>query len=158
ALTYSISDDMRGPLRAIDGFSRVLMEEYPERLDNEGRRLLNIVRGNAEQMARLIDGLLMFSHVGRQPPDNATLNTQELGKRAFDEVRSGEFQRDVPLKLFELPRARGDRTMIRQVFLALLSNAFKFTRRKAGATIEIGSSEAQGNQNVYYVRDNGIGF
>src|SRR6266404_2742695 len=73
AFTYSISDDMRGPLRAIDGFSRVLMEEYPQKLDAEGKRLLNIMRSNAETMGKLIDGLLAFSHLGRQPLEQTDL-------------------------------------------------------------------------------------
>jgi len=158
AFTYSISDDMRGPLRAIDGFSRVLMEEYPDRMDSEGKRLLNIIRSNSAQMAQLIDGLLTFSHTGRQPLDQSDLDVQELARSAFDEIRSGEGKRDVLLQLKELAPAFGDRNMIRQVFLGLLSNAFKFTRPNPNPQIEIGQREAAGNQNVYYVRDNGVGF
>jgi light-regulated signal transduction histidine kinase (bacteriophytochrome) len=158
AFTYSISDDMRGPLRAIDGFSRVLMEEYPDRMDAEGKRLLNIIRSNAGQMAQLIDGLLMFSHTGRQPLDQTDLNMAELARSAFDEVQSNEGKHQVKLELHDLAPAFGDRNMIRQVFLGLLSNAFKFTRPKANPQIDIGQKESTGNQNVYYVRDNGVGF
>lgn len=158
AFTYSISDDMRGPLRAIDGFSRVLMEEYPDKMDSEGKRLLNIIRSNAEQMAQLIDGLLMFSHTGRQPLDQTDVNVEELAQSAFDEIQSNEGRRQVLLELHELAPAFGDRNMIRQVFACLLSNAFKFTRPKENPQIEIGQKESSGNQNCYYFRDNGVGF
>jgi light-regulated signal transduction histidine kinase (bacteriophytochrome) len=158
AFTYSISDDMRGPLRAIDGFSRVLMEEYPDKLDSEGKRLLNIIRNNANHMGQLIDGLLAFSHLGRQPLDQTNVNMEELAKGVFDEIRGGE-KRDVLLEIQELPPAFADRLMIRQVFSGLISNAFKFTRPKRNATVEIGHKESGlGNQNTYYVRDNGVGF
>jgi PAS domain S-box-containing protein len=158
AFTYSISDDMRGPLRAIDGFSRVLMEEYPEKLDAEGKRLLNVIRNNAGEMALLIDGLLMFSHIGRQPLVQVDINMEELARSVFDEVQASEHGRQVLLELQDLPPAFGDRTMIRQVFVGLLSNAFKFTRPRRNPQIEIGHKETSGNQHVYYVRDNGVGF
>src|SRR5437762_3169013 len=83
AFTYSISDDMRGPLRAIDGFSRVLMEEYPDKMDAEGKRLLNIIRSNAQSLSELIDGLLTFSRLGRQHLDQSDINMEELAKSAF---------------------------------------------------------------------------
>ena len=158
AFTYSISDDMRGPLRAIDGFSRVLMEEYPDKMDAEGKRLLNIIRSNAETMAQLIDGLLMFSHTGRQPLEQSDLNMEELAQSAFDEIQASQKRRQVLLEMHELPPAFGDRNMVRQVFLRVLSNAFKFSRPKENPQIEIGHKEEMGNQNIYYVRDNGVGF
>src|SRR6185436_11662595 len=97
AFTYSISDDMRGPLRAIDGFSRVLMEEYPDKLDEEGKRLLNIIRSNAETMGQLIDGLLAFSHLGRQPLEQTDLPMEELAVSVFEELKAGAPARDVLL-------------------------------------------------------------
>jgi signal transduction histidine kinase len=157
AFTYSISDDMRGPLRAIDGFSRVLMEEYPEKLDNEGKRLLNIIRTNANSLSELINGLLTFSHLGRQPLEQTDVNMEELAKGVFDEVQAANKERQVLLKLLTLPPAFGDRAMIRQVLYHLISNAFKFTRPKENPAIEIGFQE-DGNQHKYYVRDNGAGF
>src|SRR5262249_2370913 len=136
AFTYSISDDMRGPLRAIDGFSRVLMEEYPAKLDSEGQRLLNIIRSNARFMSELIDGLLTFSHLGRQPLVQEDLNMEELAKSVFEEVQAANSERRVLLEVHALPPAFGDRKMVRQVFYNLLSNAFKFTRPKRSPTIE----------------------
>jgi PAS domain S-box-containing protein len=157
AFTYSISDDMRGPLRAIDGFSRVLMEEYPDRLDAEGKRLLNIVRSNARSLSELIDGLLAFSHLGRQPLDQSDIDMEALARSAFDEIQAANKERRVLLELHALPSAFGDRNMIRQVFYNLLSNAFKFTRPKPAPAVEIGF-ESSASQNTYYVRDNGVGF
>ena len=157
AFTYSISDDMRGPLRAIDGFSRVLVEEYPNKLDAEGKRLLNIIRTNARSISELINGLLTFSHLGRQPLDQVDINMEELAKSAFDELQAANKERSVLIELQALPPAFGDRNMIRQVFYNLISNAFKFTRPKQNPTIEIGFQDS-GNQHTYYVHDNGVGF
>src|SRR5436190_9553590 len=107
AFTYSISDDMRGPLRAIDGFSRVLMEEYPDKMDAEGKRLLNIIRSNARSMSELIDGLLAFSHLGRQPLDQAEVNMEEVAKSAFDEIQAANRERQLLIELHALPPAFG---------------------------------------------------
>src|SRR5438876_7080461 len=127
AFTYSISDDMRGPLRAIDGFSRVLVEEYPNKLDSEGKRLLNVIRTNARSLSELIDGLLTFSRLGRQPLEQVDINMEELAKSAFDELQAANKERSVLIELQALPPTFGDRNMIRQVFYNLISNAFKFT-------------------------------
>src|SRR5262245_45561983 len=105
AFTYSISDDMRGPLRAIDGFSRVLMEEYPDKLDAEGKRLLNIIRSNSRSMSELIDGLLTFSHLGRQHLDQTDINMEELAKSVFEDVQAANKERKVLLELRKLPPA-----------------------------------------------------
>jgi light-regulated signal transduction histidine kinase (bacteriophytochrome) len=157
AFTYSISDDMRGPLRAIDGFSRVLMEEYPGKLDAEGQRLLNVIRDNAATMGQLIDGLLRFSHVGRQALEQSDIDMEELARSVFDEVQTNDKHR-VNLEVKSLLPAFADRNMVRQVLSALVSNGFKFTRPLQNPTLEIGVKEKVGNQNVYYVRDNGVGF
>ena len=157
AFTYSISDDMRGPLRAIDGFSRVLAEEYPEKLDAEGKRLLNIIRTNARSLSELIDGLLTFSRLGRQPLQQSDINMEELAKAVFDEVQAANRERQLLLELHHLPPAFADRAMVRQVLYNLISNAFKFTRPKHNPAIEIGF-RGEGNQHTYYVRDSGVGF
>jgi PAS domain S-box-containing protein len=157
AFTYSISDDMRAPLRAIDGFSRMLMEEYPDKLDTEGKRLLNVIRSNARSMGELIEGLLTFSHLGRRPLEQADINMEDLAKSVFDEVQSAYKERQVVLELQGLPQAFGDPAMIRQILYNLISNAFKFTRPKENPSIEIGFEDG-GHQNTYYVKDNGVGF
>src|SRR6058998_645747 len=157
AFTYSISDDMRGPLRAIDGFSRVLVEEYPEKMDAEGKRLLHIIRTNARSLSELIDGLLAFSRLGRQPLDQTDINMEELAQGVFSEVQAANKERQLLLELHHLPVAFADPAMIRQVLYNLISNAFKFTRPKQNPAVEIGF-RADGNQHTYYVLDNGIGF
>jgi PAS domain S-box-containing protein len=157
AFTYSISDDMRAPLRAIDGFSRVLLEEYAAKMDIEGKRLLNIIRSNSRSLSELIDGLLAFSRLGRQPLDQTDINMQELAKNTFEEVQEANKDRQMSIELQSLPPAFGDRNMVRQVLYNLISNAFKFTRPKQNACVEIGFQDG-GNQNTYYIRDNGVGF
>jgi len=157
AFTFSISDDMRGPLRAIDGFSRVLVEEYPDKLDNEGKRLVDVIRANARNISELIDGLLTFSRLGRQPLEQTDIEMNQLARAVFDEVQATHRDRKITFDLQALPPAFGDRAMIRQVFFNLISNAVKFTRPKPNAVIEIGSRD-DGNRPTYYVRDNGVGF
>jgi two-component system sensor kinase len=133
------------------------MEEYPHKLDNEGKRLLNIIRSNSRGLGELIDGLLTFSHLGRQPLDQADIDMEDLAKSAFDEVQAAYGERQVFIEIQALPPAFGDRNMIRQVFYNLISNAFKFTRPKNNPSIEIGFQDG-GSQHIYYVRDNGVGF
>src|SRR5947208_17005856 len=157
AFTYSISDDMRGPLRAINGLSRVVAEEYPEKLDPEGKRLLSVIRTNARSLSELIDGLLTFSRLGRQPLDQADINMEELTKAVFGEIQAANRDRQLLLELHHLPAAFADPAMIRQVLYNLISNAFKFTRPEQNPTLELGF-RADGNQHTYYVLDNGIGF
>jgi two-component system sensor kinase len=133
------------------------MEEYPDKMDAEGKRLLNIIRSNARSMSELIDGLLAFSHLGRQPLDQVDIRMEELAKSVFDEVQAANRERSVVLELQAIPPAFADRTMVRQILYNLISNAFKFTRPRENPVIEIGFV-AGGNQNTYYVRDNGVGF
>jgi light-regulated signal transduction histidine kinase (bacteriophytochrome) len=157
AFTYSISDDMRAPLRAIDGFSRVLVEEYKDKLDKEGQRLIEIMRANASSISQLIDGLLTFSRLGHQPLEQTDINMKELAKSVFDELNAGHKDRHIELTVQDLAPTFGDRAMIRQIFYNLLSNAVKFTRPKDKAAIEIGF-RMEGDRPTYYVRDNGVGF
>jgi signal transduction histidine kinase len=157
AFTYSISDDMRGPLRAIDGFSRLLLEEYSGSLDAEGKRLLNVIHGNVQTLGQLIDGLLTFSHLGRKPMERADIDMEAMANSVFEEVQSSEKARQVVVELQSLPRAMADPAMIRQVLYNLVGNAFKFTRPRENPTIEIGHTDG-GACHTYYVRDNGVGF
>jgi two-component system sensor kinase len=108
-------------------------------------------------MSELIDGLLTFSHLGRQPLDQTDIKMDELAKSVFEEVQAANKERPIALQVQKLPPAFGDRTMLRQVLYNLISNAFKFTRPKPNPAIEIGC-QGGGNQNTYFVRDNGVGF
>jgi PAS domain S-box-containing protein len=157
AFSYSVSHDLRAPLRAIDGFSKLLFEDYYSELDPEGRRLIDVIRDSTLRMGELIDGLLAFSRLGRQAIGSAELDMIELARDAFNEAVAEKGNRRVELKLDELPPFVGDRVLIRQVFVNLLSNAMKFTRDRNPTIIEIGS-KPDGDQNIFYVRDNGVGF
>ena len=157
AFSYSVSHDLRAPLRAIDGFSRVLLEEYKDKLDDEGKRYLNIVRDNTQKMGQLIEDLLALSRLGRKEMQVSRIDMAKLAKTVFDELKDANPGRNIQLEIKTLPPANGDQAMIHQVFVNLISNAIKFTKFKENAIIEIGSI-ARMNENVYYVKDNGVGF
>jgi PAS domain S-box-containing protein len=156
--TYSVSHDMRAPVRAIDGFTRILIEEYADSLDDEGRRLLDIVRQNTEKMGQLIDGLLALSRLGREKLIFIEIDMTDLARTAFEEQKAaGAKQRNIAFSLGELPAAYGDKRLITQVFHNLLANAIKFTRQQPSAAIEVGWRPGSG-EDIYFVRDNGVGF
>jgi light-regulated signal transduction histidine kinase (bacteriophytochrome) len=157
AFTYSVSHDLRAPLRAIDGFSQILTEDYSDRLDDEGRRLLRVVQDSARSMGRLIDDLLNFSRLSRKEMRTSEFDMGELTAEVFEGLRAAVPGRDVRLSVGSLPRAVGDRVMVRQVFVNLLSNAVKFTAPRETALIEV-SGGREGNENAYCVKDNGVGF
>lgn len=157
AFSYSVSHDLRAPLRAIDGFSRILLEDYGDEVDAECHRLLDVIRSSTKNMGQLIDDLLAFSRLGRQEMKPTIVDMRGLVASVMQELQSLTTNRDVQCHIGELPPVRGDRAMIRQVVVNLLSNALKFTNSKASAVIEIGHTEADG-RGVYYVKDNGVGF
>jgi len=157
AFAYSVSHDLRAPLRAVDGFARILLEEYAPQLVPEAQRHLGIVRQNAQHMGDLIDGLLMLSRLGRQ---SLRMEEVEIGKLVCQVVEELETEiggRQVEFVVGDLPPCRADPLLLRQVFVNLVSNALKFTSEREIARIEIGAQEIDGEQ-VYYVRDNGVGF
>jgi signal transduction histidine kinase len=157
AFTYSVSHDLRAPLRGMSGFARVLEEDYGDRLDDDGRRYLEIIKSNAAQMGRLIDDLLSLSRLGRQPMKATTIALDELAKEAFREASADDKHRSIELAVDAVPTCRGDAALLRQVLINLLSNAVKFTRRASPARIQVGSA-SQNGEVVYFVRDNGAGF
>lgn len=157
AFSYSVSHDLRAPLRAIDGFSRILLEDYASQVPPEAARYLRIVRESTQQMGHLIDDLLTFSRLSRQPLDRQPIAPAELVRQALDLLRSEREGRRIEISIGELRVCQGDPALLRQVWVNLLSNAFKFTRGREVARIEIGWREQAGEQ-VYFVRDNGVGF
>ena len=157
SFSYSVSHDLRAPLRAIDGFSRKVLVGYGERLDDEGRRLLQVVRNNAQRMGELIDNLLAFSRMGRREIILQPLDMDAMVNGIVDELRVTEPDRSIEFALLPLPRARGDVAMMRQVWVNLLSNAVKFTRQRQTAHIEVGCRE-KGGELHYWVKDDGAGF
>ncbi|MBI5919787.1 MAG: PAS domain S-box protein [Nitrosomonadales bacterium] len=155
AFSYSVSHDLRTPLRAIDGFSRILLEDYVDRLDAEGQRLLNVVRDNTKRMSQLIDDILQFSRTGRLELSPVEIDMDRMAHEVAEELMPADSQ--LKLEIESLPPGRGDRAMMHQVFVNLLSNAIKFSRTQKAPAIRVGCT-IEGAEAVYYVRDNGVGF
>ncbi|CAG0953549.1 partial Phytochrome-like protein cph1, partial [Anaerolineae bacterium] len=157
AFAYSVSHDLRAPLRAIDGFSRILQEDYAGQFDAEGQRLFGIVRANAQKMDELITDLLTLSRVSRNEMIQSRLDMPSLVRAIYQELTASNIRPNDCLIVTPLPVANGDLTLIRQVWANLLSNALKYTRPRAEPRIEVGGYQ-EDRQNVYYVKDNGVGF
>ena len=157
AFSYSVSHDLRAPLRAIDGFSYMLISQHSHELSEEGARYLERIRYNIYQMGQLIDAILNFSRMSRQPLVNQTVYPSPLVKEIIEELHPLAEGRNVKFNVKDLPPFTGDPALVRQVFSNLLSNALKFTRKRDLAVIEVGNMEKDG-RTIYYVRDNGIGF
>lgn len=155
--SYSVSHDLRAPLRAIEGFSRILQEEYSPLLDSEGHRLLGVIRNNTNKMGKLIDDLLAFSRVSRIALGGGAINMETLARSVFEECRQDAQGRAIEFTITPLPLAHGDMAMVRQVLVNLFSNALKFTRPRATAIITMEGEEA-GTMCRYRVSDNGVGF
>jgi PAS domain S-box-containing protein len=157
AFSYSVSHDLRAPLRAIDGFSRKVMAGHGDRLDAEGRRQLQVVRDNAQRMGQLIDDLLAFSRMGRREMARQVLDMNTMVASVVAELAAAEPHRAIQFAVSPLPTSQGDAAMIRQVWVNLLSNAVKFSRQRAVAHIAVGGGVENGEAR-YWVRDDGAGF
>ncbi|MGA3172374.1 MAG: PAS domain S-box protein [Chthoniobacteraceae bacterium] len=157
AFSYSVSHDLRAPLRAIDGFSQAVIEDYGPQLPDEGRRYLKTIRDGAQQMGMLIDDLLTFSRLSRAPLDRLQVDTAQLVTHIIDDLHQEREGRRIDIRIGDLPPCNADQTLLRQVWINLLSNAFKYTRNRDPAIVEIGC-EPSGEGSVYFVRDNGAGF
>jgi PAS domain S-box-containing protein len=155
--TYSVSHDLRAPLRAIDGYSRMLLEDYGDHFDEEGGRRLKIVSQSAVRLGRIIDDLLAYAHMSRHEIVVETVDVEAMARRIFEAAREAAPERSISLRMGKLPPARGDRVMLNQVLANLIDNAVKFTRSKAEAVIEVGGS-SDASANTYYIKDNGVGF
>ena len=157
AFAYSVSHDLRAPLRAVDGFSHKLLKTYGDQLDSEGRRLLQVVRDNAQRMGQLIDDLLRFSRLGRRELQIEPVDMEALARGVAAELLAPEGERQIKFNCGQLPRANGDGAMLREVWANLIGNAIKFSRDRAVAHITVGGRE-EGNEVIYWVRDDGAGF
>lgn len=155
AFSYSVSHDLRAPLRAIDGYSHILLEDYTDKLDDEGRRILRAVSDSTRRMGQLIDDILKFSRSGRSEMATTDIDMEQLAREALHEVAPGEGPLRVDIGA--LPHVQGDRAMLRQVFVNLLANAVKFSRSRAAPRIVVDGT-VNGNEAVYTVKDNGVGF
>jgi len=156
SFSYSISHDLRSPLRALDGYSRMIEEDYIDQLDDEGKRMLAVIRSSSQRMGQLIDDLLEFSRMGRAPIDAQPLPMQAMAQSTFNEI-AVTLDSPPQFTVNAIPNASGDPALIRQVWINLISNAVKFSAKRRDALIEIGTLEGDGEP-VYYVKDNGAGF
>jgi PAS domain S-box-containing protein len=157
AFTYSVSHDLRAPLRHVDGFSRLLLEEHGQQLSPEGKRLLDRVRQGTQHMGELVDDLLNLSRVSRREVNPLVTDLNTIVEEVITELKPTFQDRQVEFRLDRLPFAQCDPGLIRQVFANLLSNAVKFTRPRESAVIEVGQTRHNGHSAVF-VRDNGVGF
>lgn len=156
SFSYSVSHDLRAPLRAMNGYSKMLEEDYATVFDSEGKRLLGNIQFNARKMGNLIDDLLTFSRLGRKEVVKSSTNNKELVNDVLNEIKNlTNFCAEI--KKQQLPNSCADQALIRQVWLNLLSNAIKYSSKKENPVIEIGFSELE-NEMMYFIKDNGAGF
>jgi len=157
AFSYSVSHDLRAPLRAVNGFAEIVLEECGQQLNEEGRRYLERIRLGGQRMGVLIDDLLEFSRLSRQPLNRREVDTVKLVQAVLDESAAQNEGRMIEAKLGKIPACQGDPALLKQVWVNLISNAVKYTRGRHPAVIEIGC-ERKNNEDIYFVRDNGTGF
>ncbi len=157
SFSFSISHDLRAPLRAIDGFSQILLNEHASSLLPEGRRVLELVVKNSKHMAQLIEDLLAFSRLGRQEVVGSELNMNEMARDVYQDLTTPPGPRTIDFTVNPIPNACGDNAMVRQVWMNLIENAIKFSSHSSRPAIEIGAQKGE-TENVYFVKDNGVGF
>jgi PAS domain S-box-containing protein len=157
AFSYSVSHDLRAPLRAVDGFSQAVLEDYGPQLPAAGREDLQTIRNAAQKMGQLIDDLLTFSRLSRLPLSKSAVDTAKLVRNALEELNFQRQGRQIDVRIADLPPCQADQALLKQVWINLLSNALKYTGKREAALVEIGCAREKG-QNVYFVRDNGTGF
>ncbi len=157
SFSYSVSHDLRAPLRAVDGFSQAVLEDYGSLLPEEGQRYLRTIRNGAQRMGTLIDDLLAFSRLSRADMSQRRIDMNALIRTVVDDLRHEIAERRVEWRLGDLPFGHGDVALLRQVWINLISNALKYSRKREVSVIEIGTRR-EGEENIYFIRDNGSGF
>jgi light-regulated signal transduction histidine kinase (bacteriophytochrome) len=157
SFSYSVSHDLRAPLRAIHGYMNILTDEYAGKFDAESLRLTAIIMSNTQKMGRLIDDLLAFSQLGRKELIKTQTSMSQMVTTICEEQKRMEAGRQIEFIVRELPDALVDTVTIRQVWVNLILNSVKYTRNRERAVIEIGSEEREGEQ-MYFIKDNGAGF
>ncbi len=158
AFSYSVSHDLRAPLRHINGFSQALLEDYADKLDEEGKGYLREVRAASREMAQLIDDVLQLARVTRSEMHSEVVNLSETARLVVAELHKGDAERAVAVTVEEGIVARGDKRLLRIMLSNLLGNAWKFTSKRERAEIAFGQERGAGGEVVYFVRDNGAGF
>ncbi|MFP5246597.1 MAG: sensor histidine kinase, partial [Thermoanaerobaculia bacterium] len=157
SFAYSVSHDLRAPLRAVNGYAQMLHEDYANKLDDDGRRYIDTIRSEAARMGQLIDDLLRFARLSRQSLRVEALDVAAIAYACMDELRAANPDRKLLFRAGVLPRAIADPSLVRVLLMNLLSNAVKYTKRRDVAVIEL-TGEASRGEAVYRVRDNGVGF
>jgi PAS domain S-box-containing protein len=158
AFAYSISHDLRAPLRHMAGYTELLQKHAASGLDEKSRRFMATILESTKRMGNLIDDLLSFSRIARTETRETTVNLQQLVKEVRDEIQPETSGRDIAWRVGELPELHGDRAMLRLALVNLISNAVKFTRKRPHAQIEIGCLEKKNGGVTVFVKDNGVGF
>ncbi|MBA3074380.1 MAG: PAS domain S-box protein [Anaerolineae bacterium] len=162
SFSYSISHDLRAPLRSIHGFSQIILEDYSENLDPEVNHYFNLIRKNAMMMGNLVDDLLSFSRLGRQSLNHVNVDSASIVKEVIESLQSEIRDRKINISMVELPEVKADPSLLRQIFVNLISNSIKFSRDKIQPEIEVGFETQiieDGLIHAYfYVKDNGVGF
>jgi PAS domain S-box-containing protein len=158
AFAYSVSHDLRAPLRHMAGYTELLQKKASSGLDQKSNHYILMMLDSAKRMGNLIDDLLAFSRIGRAETQKTVVSLAQLVREALTEVRQDTEGRNIAWKIGALPDSYGDRSMLRLVLVNLISNAIKFTRTRTQPEIEIGCSEGNGNELIIFVRDNGVGF
>ena len=157
SFSYSVSHDLRAPIRAINGYAKILEEDYAGKFDSDGMSALHAITQNSKRMGQLIDDLLAFSKLGRKQVSVTDINMTALVRVIKDDLLSDDKDNRTECKINVLPPAKGDQSLIKQVWINLISNAIKYSKYKAITRIEIGAYEKD-NMVIYYVKDNGAGF
>jgi PAS domain S-box-containing protein len=157
AFNYTVSHDLQSPLRALSGFTKILAKDYADKLDEQGKEFLSIIGASATRMNELIKDLLEFSRLGKEPIKKRQVNMDEIATVVISETKSAYRDLNFKIKLFPLKSAVCDPGLIKQVWANLIGNAFKYSSKKAQPVIEIGIEEIN-NEQVYFVKDNGVGF
>ncbi|RAV98233.1 ATP-binding protein [Pseudochryseolinea flava] len=157
AFSYSVSHDLRAPLRSINGYMTIFADDYTSKLDDEAKRLMTIILNNAKKMGQLIDDLLEFSKLGRKELTKSRIHMREMALSIYDDLKKPEAPRQVEFTVHNIPDVKGDNATIRQVWINLISNALKYSRHTNKAVIEI-DAEEQDDLITYFIKDNGAGF
>jgi light-regulated signal transduction histidine kinase (bacteriophytochrome) len=157
AFTYTVSHDLRAPLRAIDGFTQIMIEDYEPQFDEEGKKICSMIRENAQRMGRLIEDLLAFSRISRSAIATTSINMYSTALSVFQEITTNKKIDHIDFSIEPIPPIPGDLPMLRQVWFNLFDNALKFSSRTSNPAISV-TYRIEGNMIVYCVKDNGAGF
>ncbi len=158
SFSYSISHDLRAPLRSINGFSDIILEDHSDQLDKEGKRLMGVVKQSAVTMGQLIDDILEFSRLGKKKIQKTEIDMAKLFESICEAESNTYSEKNVDVKIDNLPKAMGDLALIKQVVVNLVSNAFKYSSKQEKISITIGYQESDEHGDTYFIKDNGTGF